>query len=220
LTSEVLARFPDRVEGWITPPDGPPPSRAEIAWYPMSGPLFRELDVAGTRAPLLLVTTPPMDEWSDADLWPAGCTLFVPFQDPENVGATIRSAAAFGASRVVLLREASHPFHPKCTRAAGPAVLQIPLLHGPSLADLETSGAPLIALATDGPPIDAEPFPETFGLVVGLEGPGLPQRLRTGPRRCIPIEPGVESLNASAATAVALHVWRAARRAGASPSIE
>jgi tRNA G18 (ribose-2'-O)-methylase SpoU len=157
---------------------------------------------------LLLVSVPEIAVWSDADPWPEGCTLFVPFQDPENVGAVIRSAAAFGVARVVLLREAAHPFHPKSARAAGPTLLQVPLLQGPSIQDLRCEHAPLIALSTDGPELGSVPFPEHFGLVAGLEGPGLPAHLRTGARVQISIAPGVDSLNAAAAVAVALYAWR------------
>ena len=67
------------------------------------------------------------------------------------------------------------------------------------------SGAPLIALSTEGPTLDSEPFPDRFGLVVGVEGPGLPDHLRSGPTRRIPIAVEVESLNAAAATAIALY---------------
>jgi 16S rRNA (guanine(527)-N(7))-methyltransferase RsmG len=208
IIAEVLARSPGSVEGWLTTADGPPPP-AEIGtsalWLRLAEPLFRELDVAGTHVPMLMVRTPEMADWSDADPWPDGCTLFVPFQDPENVGAVIRSAAAFGVARVVLLREAAHPFHPKSARAAGTALFQIPLLRGPSIVDLKVTGAPLIALATEGPALDSEPFPERFGLVVGVEGPGLPDHLRSGPTRRIPIAAEVESLNAAAATAIALY---------------
>ncbi len=156
---------------------------------------------------MLLVKVPEIRTWTEASGWPHGCTLFVPFQDPENVGAVIRSAAAFGVKRVVLLREAAHPFHPRSGRAAGPALFQLELLQGPSLSELRGSGAPLIALDTTGPELSEAPFPERFGLVVGVEGPGLPAHLRQGERRRIAIQPGVESLNAAAAVAVALYVW-------------
>jgi 16S rRNA (guanine(527)-N(7))-methyltransferase RsmG len=208
IRDEVAGRFPDSVLGWLTGSDGLPPPRASIAWLRLADSLFKELDVAGTHAPLLLVRVPPMPAWSDESPWPEGCTLFVPFQDPENVGAVIRSAAAFGVAQVVLLREAAHPFHPRSSRAAGPALFQVPLLRGPSIQDLGALHSPLIALATDGPELSDSPFPERFGLVPGVEGPGLPEHLRKGHRRRIAMESGVESLNAATATAIALYAWR------------
>jgi 16S rRNA (guanine527-N7)-methyltransferase len=205
--SEVLARFPERVRGWLTRSQGPPPPHEAITWFRLSDSLYKQLDVVGTHAPLLLVNVPVMPAWSDDDPWPDGCTLFVPFQDPENVGAVIRSAAAFGVAQVVLSREAAHPFHPRGARAAGPALFQVLLRQGPSLTELKVATVPLIALDTSGPELSEAPFPRTFGLVVGVEGPGLPQSLRQGERRRIAIEPGVESLNAATATAIALYVW-------------
>ncbi len=213
---EVRSRFPDRVLGWLTPADGPPPPDESIAWIRLSDALYKQLDVVGTHAPLLLVRVPEIEAWFDHDPWPEGCTLFVPFQDPENVGAVIRSAAAFGVGQVVLLREAAHPFHPRSVRAAGPSVFQVPLRHGPSLAELHVKEHPLIALDTSGPELSATPFPPRFGLVVGAEGPGLARHLRTGERRRIAMEPGVESLNAATAAAVALYVWA---RQGASSAV-
>jgi 16S rRNA (guanine527-N7)-methyltransferase len=211
---EVLAQFPDRVLGWITDTGGeaPPlrPGAEPIEWIRLADPLFRDLDMFGTHAPLLLVRVHEFPDWSDQAPWPEGCTLFLPFQDPENVGAVIRTAAAFGVARVVLLREAAHPFHPKAVRAAGTTLLQVRLERGPSINDLIVRGAPLIALDTCGPVLASQPFPFSFGLVVGIEGPGLPPRLREGLRRRIPIAPEVESLNAAAATAVALYEWRRA----------
>jgi 16S rRNA (guanine(527)-N(7))-methyltransferase RsmG len=218
LCAEVQARFPERVVGWLTDTEGPPPTDESIPWFRLSEPLFKQLDVVGTHAPLLLVRLPTIVAWADDDPWPDGCTLFVPLQDPENVGAVIRSAAAFGAAQVVLLREAAHPFHPRGARAAGPALFQVPIRQGPSLADLRVTNVPLIALDTSGPGLSEAPFPDKFGLVVGVEGPGLPQRLRAGERRRINIEPGVESLNAATATAIALYAWAQSRRTNLSPS--
>ncbi len=207
IRDEVVDHFPDRVAGWITEADGPPPPDSSIPWFRLSAPLFKELDVSGTHSPLLLVKVPAMAPWDAAEPWPIGCTLFVPFQDPENVGAVIRSAAAFGVARVVLLKEAAHPFHPRSSRAAGPSLFQVPIQRGPRLADLRSTATPLIAMDTTGPELSAAPFPDRFGLVVGVEGPGLPPHLREGQRRRIAMQPGVESLNAAAAAAVALYVW-------------
>lgn len=210
--AEVVERYPERAEAWLTGAKGEPPPLGSLTWLRLADPLFQELDVSGTHAPLLQVRVPEMPEWSDDEPWPTGCTLFVPFQDPENVGAVIRSAAAFGAARVVLLQEAAHPFHPKSARAAGPALFQVPLWRGPSIQDLASRHAPLIALDTEGPELSSEPFPTSFGLVPGVEGPGLPQHLRAGVRRRIAIAPEVESLNAATATAVALYAYRVSQR--------
>jgi 16S rRNA (guanine(527)-N(7))-methyltransferase RsmG len=210
VVAEVLDRFPDRVEAWLTDAKGTPPPDSETrpTWFRLADPLFRNLDAAGTRSPLLLVRLPEIPLWSPDAVWPEGCTLFVPFQDPENVGAVIRSAAAFGVARVVFLKEAAHPFHPKSARAAGTALFQVALEQGPSIQDLQSTQIPLLALSAEGPDIASAPFPDRFGLVAGIEGPGLPGHLRSGPTRRIPMQPGVESLNAATATAVALYAWR------------
>ncbi len=207
VCSEVLSRFPEQVVAWMTNTHHQPPPTSTIEWLRFSEPLFKELDVVGTHAPLLLVRVPAIAVWNDADAWPLGCTLFVPFQDPENIGAVIRSAAAFGVARVVLLREAAHPFHHRSARAAGPALFQVRLEQGPALEDLRVASVPLIALDTTGPELSDAPFPDTFGLVVGVEGPGLPSSLRQCQRRRIEMQPGVESLNAATAAAIALYVW-------------
>jgi tRNA G18 (ribose-2'-O)-methylase SpoU len=70
-------------------------------------------------------------------------------------------------------------------------------------------GAPLLRLS---PHAGRDPgtlaFPERFGLLVGLEGPGIPDRWRdTEEALCIPMQPGNESLNAAAATAIVLYLW-------------
>jgi len=211
IAAEVIARCPERVEAWITTTggDGPPaPLAGRVVWWRLEASLFRELDLFGTRAPLLVVQAPDWPVWSPEAPWPLGCTLFLPFQDPENVGAALRSAAAFGAARAVLLKEAAHPLHPKAVRAAGPSVFELPILQGPSIEALEAGPVPIVPLGLAGPAIDAEPWPARFGLLPGLEGPGLPERWRRDPAiRRIPIAPGVESLNAAAAVAVALYEW-------------
>lgn len=210
IIDEVLARHRDFARGWITDVQSAPPEGecADLPWYRLSGPLFQDLDVAGTKSPILLAAVPEITPWHESDPWPPGCTLFLPFQDPENVGAAIRSAAGFGVARVVLLREAAHPFHPKALRAAGRSVFEVPLHSGPPLAELQAGAMPLISLSTEGPALADEPWPASFGLVAGVEGPGLPEHLRQGLRRRIPTRDAIESLNAAASIAVALYDWQ------------
>ena len=111
-------------------------------------------------------------------------------------------------TRAVLLEEAAHPFHPRSLRASGPAVFRVPLLKGPSLYDFNPQNTPVIILGTKGVYLGRYPFPKTFGLVLGLEGPGLPDHLRGMDNVTIPMRPGVESLNAATAAGIVLYHWR------------
>jgi len=207
---EVLRDFPERCEGMIVGerheiPEGRLPEAMTV--YRLTGDLYREIDIYGTDQPLLMVRVQPLPPW-DPEIRPAGCTLFVPFQDPANVGAVVRSAAAFGVPRVVILREAAHPFHHRSLRVAGSAMFRIPLLEGPSIRAVGRGKAPLITLSPGGRDIDSYRFPQSFGLLPGLEGPGLPAGLRESASLAIPMAPGVESLNGALATGIALYVWR------------
>jgi len=209
---ETLRDFPEKCLGLLTPGLDAPPDGLDgrVRHYRLRPELFRELDIFGAGPPLLLVRAESPPAWTEAD-WPAGCTLFVPFQDPANVGAVIRTAAAFGLPRVVLLKEAAHPFHPRSLRAAGPTVFRVRLMEGPVIEDLVDVGAPLIALAAGGRPLPGFTFPDAFGLVPGLEGPGLPRGFKADQTLSIPMAPGVESLNAALAAGIALYEWRSRR---------
>jgi tRNA G18 (ribose-2'-O)-methylase SpoU len=88
-------------------------------------------------------------------------------------------------------------------------VLRARLAEGPSIQDLPAN-LPLIALSTEGRDIATFTFPDRFALLPGVEGPGLPKRLRPH-SLAIPIEGGVESLNAAAATAIVLYLWAVRR---------
>ena len=205
---EIIRDFPERCDAWISnDTQSPPPEDAPdaLAWYQLSPQLFQTLDVNGTQSPLLLVTTPRIGKWQGNDGFREGCTLLVPFQDPENVGTVIRSAVAFGVKQVVLLAESAHPYHPKAIRASGGAVLYATLYQGPSIAELP-DGLPVVALSGEGRDIAESAFPGAFGLLPGVEGTGLPDHLRAN-AVAIPVSDCVESLNAATATGIALYLW-------------
>ena len=206
--SEMMTRRPEQCLAWITSGEQtPPPQNAPgaLEWIQLAPPLYKSLDLFGTQSPLLLIRPAPLLPWKPAEGFPNGCTLLVPFQDPENVGAVIRTAAAFGVRQIVLLAESAHPFHPKAVRAAAGTLDLVSLRQGPALAELPAT-LPIVAMSAQGQDIDSAVFPSAFGLLVGMEGPGLPAKWRDKAIR-IPIDPAVESLNAATAAALALYQW-------------
>ena len=127
----------------------------------------------------------------------------------------LRSAAAMGAGRVVLLKEAANPFHPKSIRASSGTVFKVKLLYGPSLDEIISntkSYSNLITLDMKGRDLSHFSFPENFILLPGVEGQGLPQKVRNM-AISIPMQSGVESLNASVSISIVLWEWK--RRIGA-----
>ncbi len=206
--SEILRDFPEKCRAWVGRGDeSPPPEDApeHLAWYRLAPPLFEQIDVFGTHSPFLLADLPDIEAWEPSSGLPEGCALLIPFQDPENVGAVVRSAAAFGVKRIILLAESAHPFHPKALRASGANAFRVEFLQGPALASLPEN-LPLLPLSAEGADLARADFPESFGFLPGMEGPGLPEAWR---KRAvsIPIAPGVESLNAATAAAIAMYVW-------------
>lgn len=211
IVPEILHLFPERVNGVI----GRHKSEAavaellrfrpEIPVHYLAPELFESLDLYGTDFPLLLISAPPLPPWDGRV--PNGLTLFLPFQNPINLGTTIRSAAALGIP-VVLLKEAASPYLPKSLRASGPALFQTPLFQGPGLAELaelaEQAGLPVFALSAGGRNVFEFEFPPACGLAAGLEGPGLLGNWAADRLLSIPMRRGVESLNAAQAVSMAL----------------
>ncbi|HDR16848.1 MAG TPA: 16S rRNA (guanine(527)-N(7))-methyltransferase RsmG, partial [Desulfobacteraceae bacterium] len=208
LTREIIEKHPECCESWITPAGGmSPPDHLspKVEILELSPRLFRVLDTLGTGFPMVCAVVPALSQWSPEEGFPEGCSVLAPFQDPENMGAVIRSAAAFGASQVIVMAEGANPFHPKAVRASAGAVFSVPLRSGPRLADLP-SDLPLVALSAEGKDIRSVGFPDSFGLLVGAEGLGLPGYLRKNAVG-IPMARGMESLNAAVAASLALYEW-------------
>ncbi len=175
--------------------------------------LFQELDLIGTGPPLLIIEPRPIPDFDPAAPPVPGCTLFLPMGDPENLGAALRSAAAFGIKKCVLLREAAHPYHPRALRAAAGATPALNLENGTGLAQLP-EGEQLFALDAGGADIRENNFPGRFILLAGQEGGH--DRLFAHDRLSdlefkkvrIPMGPAVESLNTTVALSIALFILK------------
>jgi TrmH family RNA methyltransferase len=136
-------------------------------------------------------------------------------QDPGNVGAVARSAAAFGADALVLLPGSANPFAPKAMRGSAGACLRIPICRADAsrlLKWLRKKGIAAVGLDHRGESDLREfDFKKPCAIIVGNEGGGLSAAVRAGSDALvrIPISAAVESLNAAVAASIALfEVWR------------
>ena len=132
--------------------------------------------------------------------------------DPHNVGAILRSAAAFGAVGIVTQDRHSPPESGVVAKAASGALETLPWARVVNLAraleEIAEAGFWRIGLAGDADMDLTEALgPPQVALVLGAEGPGLRHNTRD---HCdalakLPIGEAVESLNVSNAAAVALY---------------
>jgi 23S rRNA (guanosine2251-2'-O)-methyltransferase len=133
--------------------------------------------------------------------------------DPRNVGAILRSAAAFGAACVVLQDRHAPPETGAVARAASGALDIVPVVREVNLsraiASLQKSGFWVMGLTGDAPRTlsEARPKDRRIALVLGAEDTGLRrlQRETCDELVRLPITPAMESLNVAAAAAVALY---------------
>lgn len=136
-------------------------------------------------------------------------------QDPQNVGAMIRTAAAFGVQAVLLPTHNQAPINGTVVKVSAGMAFTVPLVAiknvNTTLQDLTARGVTSYGLAGDGDTsVHAAPFAGPTALVVGNEATGLRAKTR---EHCatllhIPIHPRCESLNASAAVTASLAVWQ------------
>jgi 23S rRNA (guanosine2251-2'-O)-methyltransferase len=139
--------------------------------------------------------------------------------DPHNLGAVVRSAAAFGADGVIIPERRNAAMTGSAWKASAGAAARMPIAQVTNLVrsieDAKKAGCFVIGLDAEG---DAELSKmnlakESIYIIVGSEGKGLSRLVR---EKCdlvvsIAMQSNVESLNASVATAITMH-WVATER--------
>ncbi|WEV67530.1 23S rRNA (guanosine(2251)-2'-O)-methyltransferase RlmB [Bifidobacterium sp. ESL0769] len=139
--------------------------------------------------------------------------------DPQNLGAVIRSAAAFGANGVILPERRSASVNAAAWKVSAGAAAHLPVARVVNLTKaieaLKERGYYVVGLDGGGDAIVGESGFETDPLVVvlGSEGKGLSRLVREACDSIagIPISSEVESLNASVAAGISLYAVACAR---------
>ena len=185
------------------------PEKTDIKKTILSPELFKELDVLGTKSPLLILSFNDFVV-KDMQLEPKGLELLCPLGDPRNLGALVRSATAFSVREIILTKESTHPFLPHSVKASAGSVL----LARFTKTALSVNEIPLtgnnFALALYGEIITNVKWPRDLRLWVGEEGPGL--NLALEQKKLLKFinipTANVESLNAMVSTTIALWEWK------------
>ena len=162
----------------------------------------------------LLAEADPLPSPTVADISTEGIVLVLDqITDPHNVGAILRSAAAFAVKAIVTTARHSPEATGVLAKSASGALEYVPLVTVQNLArgmeDLRQRGFQLVGLDSSG---DTD-LPDLalrapLALVLGAEGKGLRQLTRTTCDHVARIDlPGeIKSLNVSNAAALALYV--------------
>jgi len=175
---------------------------------------------------VLEVSRPELDRLTNGALHQGLAALLVALDgvtDPRNLGAVIRSAAAFGANGVLLPQRRSAGITAVAWRTSAGTAAKLPVAVATNLTrtlrQYAAEGLMIVGLDADGSATIDELSLATSPLVVvvGSEGRGLSRLVRElcDETVSIPMSAGVESLNASVAAGVVLaEVSRRRRVAG------
>lgn len=168
---------------------------------------------------------PPYEYADPHDLLDAGAGLRVValdgIQDPRNLGAIMRSAAAFGATGVLVPERRAAGVTVAAWKVSAGAAARIPVARATNLVraleDLKKAGVFVVGLDAGGEVAigDSHLLDGPVVIVAGAEGAGLSRLVRETCDQIasIPIAASTESLNASVAASIALYeVAKAAQR--------
>jgi 23S rRNA (guanosine2251-2'-O)-methyltransferase len=164
----------------------------------------------------LYLETSPLPAPAFADLGPGDIVLVLDqITDPHNVGAIIRSAAAFNVAAIITTERHSPAATGVLAKSASGGLEHVPIVSvrnlGDTLNEMGENGVTRIGLDSEGPAtLEATPFSGPLALVLGAEGKGLRQRTRTLCDALARLDmPGtIKSLNVSNAAVLALYLAR------------
>ena len=137
------------------------------------------------------------------------CLLLDRVQDPGNVGAIVRLCAACKVKDVLMI-DCADPYSPKAVRSSMSGIYHVNVIKR-SWEECEKlltdNGVNLLCADMDGQSIFDYQSQEKFCLCVGNEGQGISEKIlkRADNILSIPMEGGIESLNVSVATGIALY---------------
>ena len=222
--ADMLEHVPDDVPVYVAPQD----VMDAVAGFPMHRGVLAcgVKGDSGAKAALILsevegrarAARGPSFDFAQDEPLPSTILMLSDLSNHDNVGACFRNAAAFGADAVLLNGQCCDPLYRKAIRVSSGSSLWLPFAHGSSGAEMvkaaRDAGYTVWAMTPreDAALISSLPVPERLAILLGAEGPGLPDDLIAActPVR-IPMSAGFDSVNVATAGAIALAHAFAAR---------
>lgn len=152
-----------------------------------------------------------LDELIAADGEPGRLVLLDSVDDPHNLGAVVRSAAAFAIDGVIVAGPSAPPLGGAAAKAAAGLLERVPVARANVAADalrtLRDAGYWTLGAAMDGSPCTEVDPTSRWVLCLGSEHKGLRAKTRSAIDEfvAIPMAAGVESLNLSVAAGVLMY---------------
>lgn len=185
-----------------------------------------ELAAGGAHAGCAARTAPiafrGVDELARPPDEPSRLVVLDHLLDPHNVGAVVRSAAAFSVDGVVIAGPSAPPLDGAVERAAAGQLGRVPIARATVAADvlntLRDAGYWAFGADMDGTPVGEVGAPDRWVLCLGAEERGLRAKTRSAVDEfvAVPMAAGVESLNVSVTAGVLLYALTAGAWAGGS----
>ncbi|MBQ7349040.1 MAG: RNA methyltransferase, partial [Clostridia bacterium] len=137
----------------------------------------------------------------------SSCLLLDGVADPSNVGAIIRTAAAAGYDTVYMTENSADPFSPKAVRSSMSGVFRVKIVRGSLDQLLSVINLPVLVADMCGESVFNYAPESNFCLVIGNEGHGVSDLLknRADFTVSIPMQNGVESLNAAVSAGLLMY---------------
>ena len=181
----------------------------EATWVTLIDALFDQ--AATVQSPVGIMALAPLPHFAVPSAEQGFQVLLDSVQDPGNVGAILRSAAAAGAKMAHLSVDCADPWSPKCLRGGMGAQFVLPVQQYLSLADhAQTFGARLVAcVATADTSLFDADLSGHIAFIIGGEGAGISKELlaKADQQIRVPMNDGIESLNAAASATVCFYEW-------------
>jgi TrmH family RNA methyltransferase len=190
-----------------------------IDFVTVSAPVIDALSPVRSSSPIVALAARPSSDAARVYRGAAPLVVIaVDVQDPGNVGAMVRVAEAAGATGVVAAGASADPLGWKALRGSMGSGLRLPVSASADvdavIADARRRRCRIVATVARGgrSMFDAD-YTGRVAILIGGEGPGLPDSVVSAAdeRVTIPMQPPVESLNASVTAALVVYEARRQR---------